>query len=207
VRYWIKLGMLCLMSLLCAVVSVEAGQPKRHETPESPLELTVSGPHFIHEGQKLPFTVQLRNRSAAPVLIADKNASIYFQLTWVITDMSGRELRQVPLLYCPVGGFGWRGPETLRMKDSDLTILQPGEKLEFAYDDVSAFYLFPRRGNYQLKFSYSFLPPAPLRTSQSFLYGVQVTYDLTNLSDEKFESLSRASAQGAVSKPYLLVLN
>ena len=197
------------LSLLFALPSFPAPRSKK-QLQEPTIELKVSGPHFIHQGQKLAFKVQLRNRSSTPILIAARDAAFYFQMTWTISDSSGRELRRVPMIICPVGGFGWNGPETLHMKDSDLTVLPPGDKLEFAYDDISDSYLFPGSGRYQVTFAYTFVPPPPERDGPGplgGLGGVPVTYDLHALSQEMFESLGRASTLAAVSDPFLLILN
>src|SRR5260370_4231496 len=104
--------------LLAFTLPSFAAPRSRKRLQESPLELKVSGPHFIHQGQKLTFKVELRNRSDLPILLPAPNAALYFQVNWTIADTSGRDMHRAPIFYCPVVEFGWTGPETLHMKGS-----------------------------------------------------------------------------------------
>src|SRR5258708_5278880 len=127
---------LCLSVILALVAPASA---RRHKEPpvQGPLELRISGPSLIRESQKLKFKAVLTNRSLAPIFLPSRDAQSAsgLTLTWTISDSSGRELplQQPDGFYCPVGGPGWDNGGTHSMKDSDVTILQPGEKIEFAF--------------------------------------------------------------------------
>jgi hypothetical protein len=172
------------------------------------LELKVSGSHFLRDGQKLKLKVELRNRSSAPILVPASDALMYFQVDWTVNDTSGRQLSMVPLLYCPVGAPGWDGkPVVIHGKDSDLVLLLPGEKLEFTYDDVTSFYIFPGRGQYKVQFAYTFYPPGPERQTTRHVGNHDEIYDMNGLSDGKFELLRQASPQVIGAEPFLLILD
>jgi len=207
VRRNIVTFLLPVIVLALALTGPTAAAPRtKQQFDLVPLELKLFGPHFIREGQNLKFTAQLINRSSAPVLVPSSDAVMYFTMWWTISDISGRPLKQMPMFYCPVGGFGWYGPETLRMRDSDLVELRPGEKQEFTYDDISESYIFPGRGQYVVNFFYSSTLPVAERESHGSIGTVSVTYDLSGLSAEKFASLKRTPLRSAASGPFVIEL-
>jgi hypothetical protein len=122
----------------------------------SPIELTISGPRLIQRGDTLKFKVTLRNRSDKPVAV--RPPVLYGEETrfvWRITDTDGRLLP--PHVYdgprqfiCPVTG---------PVMDFMITVLQPGEKMDYPFaGDPSDSYLFPRNGFYRVTLSYILAP-------------------------------------------------
>jgi len=178
----------------------------RESQPPAPLEVKLVGPGFIREGQKLHFKAVLVNRLSAPLVLAAPDSGLDFDLRWTINDSSGRQLPQklMLLLYCPVGGPGWYHNLTRRLKDSDLMVLKPGATLEFERDDISESYVFPRRGRYEVAFSYAYVPPQVGdnngRTEDSF----GQKYELGDLSQETLDAIKRARPVVAESKAVLL---
>jgi hypothetical protein len=185
---------------------VHAAPPHKQPTPQTPLELKIVGPGFIRQGEEVKYEAILINRSSEPIVLASQEARLDFILTWTISDSSGRPLPQTPLLYCPVGGKGWYKDLTRRMKDSDIVVLKPGGKIEFSFDDISAFYLFPGRGRYQVTFAYSYTPPAFEGNAGSPVDGFDAKYDLAGLSPSTLENLRHAVPLGVTSKPAIMIL-
>ena len=142
------------MALLVAlsVPAYSPGRPQDASTAAPSIELTISGPRLIHGGQTLKFNVTLTNRSGKP--LAFRPPFGYYdttQFSWRITDTGGRLLPPhvydgPPVFICPL-----TGPVTDRL----ITILQPGEKMEFPYaGDPSDDYVFHGKGFYRVTLTY-----------------------------------------------------
>jgi hypothetical protein len=185
---------------------------RRHKEvpPQGPLELKIYGPSLIRESQKLKFNAVLTNLSQAPIFLPSGyvQSSCCASLTWRITDTSGREL---PLdlhegVACPVGGPGWDNGGTHTLNDSDVRILQPGEKLEFSFDDISGSYIFQRGARNRVTFTYSYIPP---RYDEHGGGPVDLSghpYDLSSLSPANLEALKHASRLDLVSNPVIVTV-
>src|SRR5580704_5394369 len=183
-----------LALLMGLAMPLHAAPPHKQPSPQAPLELKIIGPSFIHEGEAVKYKAALINRSSGPILVASRDSRLDFELAWTIRDSSGRELPRARFngSVCPVGGKGWDQNLTRRMRDADLTILQPGEMLEFRFDDISDSYLFPSRGRYQVTFVYTYVPPQFEGRVGTPVDGFDAKYDLTDLSGSTLEALRHA---------------
>lgn len=201
---------------LAAFVLPSFAAPPRTPQPQlpaqSPLELIVRGPQSINHLWTLPFKVQLRNRSSVPILVPAQVPNPFFSISWTISAPPGVDNidgdPSAPVIYCPVTGFASNGDTTYHVRDSQLTILQPGDKLEFDLADVSKAenfsYRFPARGKYTVIFTYvSALPPAQ-QGGKGWVEFVLATYDLSGLSAEKMAALKQASNYTVTSEPFVM---
>jgi hypothetical protein len=134
----------------------------------SPIQVTISGPRYIRLGDDLKFKVTLTNRSDKPIAVR----SPFFyddetRFTWRITDFGGRLLP--PHLYDSPKGFFC--PVTGPVMDFMVTVLQPGEKMDYAFaGDPSNSFAFPGKGFYKVTLSYVLAPThyvtiSPIRPS------------------------------------------
>lgn len=170
--------------------------------PAQSLKLTIVGPGAIHRGQKVKVKAVLTNTSSAPVVVASRDASLDFDLSWIITDPDGVQLGGEPFIgfFCPVGGPGWNKNLVRRLQDSDLTLLEPGDKIEFVVSyDISADYFLASHGSYWVFASYTYVPPR-LDGGAGFerdRFGQK--YDLTDLSPETLAMLKHAATVNASS--------
>lgn len=173
----------------------------------APLALTIIGPHSVHRGQKLKFKAVLTNRSSAPITLASREASLDFDLTWTISDSSWHELprKVVHGFACPVGGKRWSDKPVRRLKNSDLTLLQPGDKLEFVFEDVSVDYVFPGHGSYQVTASYTYVPPGLEGRDGVERDRFGQRYDLSELSPLTLDMLKHAATLSATSRWTLIL--
>jgi hypothetical protein len=185
---------------------VRAMPPRKQPTPQAPLELRISGPSFIREGQAVKYKAVLINRSSEPIVLASPDSPLDFILNWTIIDTSGRVLPSRPFLFCPVGGKGWYSDLKRRMKDSDIRLLQPSEKLEFSFDDISGSYLFPGHGRYQVTFVYSYVPPQFEGHPGTPVDGFDAKYDLSDLSPATLRALRLSVPITVSSKPSPMIL-
>jgi len=185
---------------------VRAIPPRKQSTPQPPLELRINGPSFIREGQAVKYKAVLINRSSEPVVLASPDSRLDFNLNSTITDPSGRPLSPKPFFFCPVGGKGWYSDLKRHMKDSDIKVLQPGEKLEFSFDDISDSYLFPGHGRYQVTFVYSYIPPQFEGHPGTPVDGFDAKYDLSDLSPTTIQALRQSVPITVSSKPSLMIL-
>jgi hypothetical protein len=199
---------LWVLLLLVLTVAAHSTTAQQRPRPADPLELKVIAPSLIHEGYRVPVRVTLTNRSGASIFLASRDSPLDFELTWTISDSSGRELprKQFQGFACPVGGKGWYKNLTRRMKDSDIAILQPGEALQFQFDDISDSYLFPGPGRYQVTFTYSYAPPQFEGRAGSLVDRFDAKYDLSELSPSTLEALRYAAPIFVLSNPVTLVL-
>ena len=197
-----------LALMMGLAMPVHSAPPHKQPTPQAPLELKIIGPGFIHEGAAVKYKAVLINRSSGPILLASRDSRLDFDITWTISDSTGRELPRAPFkgIICPVGGKGWYQNLTRRMKDSDLTILQPGETLEFRFDDISDSYLFPGHGRYQVTFVYTYVPPQFEGRAGTPVDGFDAKYDLTDLSPSTLEALRRAVPISVASNAAAMIL-
>lgn len=92
--------------ILSPGIQVGAVPPRKQPTPQPPLELRISGPGFIREGQAVKYKAVLINRSAEPIVLASADSRLDFNLSWTISDPYGRPLSTRPFFYCPVGDKG-----------------------------------------------------------------------------------------------------
>jgi hypothetical protein len=192
--------------LLGLGTQVRATPPRKQPMPQPPLELRISGPGFIHDGQAVKYKAMLINRSSEPVVLASPDSRLDFNLNWTITDPSGRPLSSRPFFYCPVGGKGWYSDLKRNLKDSDIRVLQPGEKLEFSFDDISDSYLFPGYGRYQVICVYSYVPPQFEGHPGTPVDGFDAKYDLSDLSPKTLQALRLSVPITVSSKPSLMIL-
>jgi hypothetical protein len=197
-----------LALLMGLTIPLHSAPPHKQPTLQGPLELKVIGPGFIHEGEAVKYKAVLINRSSGPIILASRDSRLDFDITWAISDLSGRELPRAPFkgIICPVGGKGWYQNLTRRMKDSDLTILQPGESLEFRFDDISDSYLFPGHGRYQVAFVYTYVPPQFEGRAGTQLDGFNAKYDLSDLSPSTLEALRHAIPISVASNTAAMIL-
>jgi hypothetical protein len=98
-----------------------------------------------------------------------------------------------------VGGPGWDNGGTHSLKDSDVTILHPGEKVEFSFDDISGAYIFQRGGRHLITLAYAYAPPRFESTTGVTMDGLGHPYDLADLSPENSEALKHATWINVVS--------
>jgi hypothetical protein len=194
--------------LLAMTIPVYSASPQKQPRPQDPLELKIIGPRLIHEGQNVKFKIVLTNRSLTPIVLASRDSRLDFDLTWTISDSSGRELprKQFKGLICPVGGKGWYKNQTRRMSNSDVTVLQPGEALEFHLEDVTGSYVFPSRGRYQAVFAYNYVPPKLEGRPGRHVDEFDQRYDLTDLSSSILEDLRHAVPISVSSSPVAMIL-
>lgn len=154
---------LAAFSLACPARS----QYRSTQVPQSasPVELTISGPRLIHRGDALKFQVTLTNRSAAPIAW---RIPLFLETTgfiWRITDTGGRLLP--PYVY--TGPVEYVCGLTSPPSDRDIFILQPQEKMEYAFaGDPSDSFSFPGKGFYRVSLKYvlaptTFVAEAPYR--------------------------------------------
>jgi hypothetical protein len=197
-----------LALLMGLTMPLHSAPPDKRPTPQGPLELKIVGPGFIHKGETVKYKAVLINRSSGPIIIASRDSRLDFDITWTISDLSGRELPRAPFkgIICPVGGKGWYQNLTRRMRDADLTILQPGEMLEFRFDDISDSYLFPGHGRYQVTFVYSYVPPQFEGRAGTPVDGFDAKYDLSDLSPLTLETLRHAVPISVASNPATMIL-
>ncbi len=147
---------------LLIALSVPAYAPGQSKTPAlvvTPIELRISGPRLIHLGDRLKFTATLTNRSDKPLAL---RFPFFFtdetQFNWRITNAGGRILPPhiydgPPIYVCPV-----TGPLT----DSMITVLQPGEKMDYDYlGDPSDDFAFTGKGFYRVTLTYILAPISP----------------------------------------------
>jgi hypothetical protein len=182
-----------------------ASPPAKQAPAQGPLEMKIFGPGFIYTGQKIKYRVVLTNRSSEDIVLASQDARLDFNVNWSISDLWGRELPQMAMLICPVGGKGWFKNLVRHMKDSDVTTLKPGEKFEFVFDNVSDNYIFPGSGKYQLAFSYSYIPPQFEGHDGSPVDNFDAKYDVSDLSAATLENLRRSVPIFAGAKAMLIV--
>lgn len=173
----------------------------------APLKLTLVGQRSVHRGQKLKFKAVLTNNSSAPIILASRDASLDFELSWTINDSTWHELprKVVQGFACPVGGKRWSDTRVRRLKDSDLTLLQPGDKLEFVSDDISATYILPSQGSYQVTAIYTYVPPRIEGGDGLERDRFGQKYDLRDLSPQTLEMLKHAATVGATSTSTLII--
>lgn len=198
-----------MMRLVWAVVSLAFLVPvtlSADSNPAASLKLTIIGPRSVHSGQKVKFKAVLTNNSSAPFVLALRDASLDFALKWTITDSYGFEPRKPFMGFaCPVGGPGWYHNLVRRLQDSDLTLLRPGDKLEFVSYDISADYVLAGRGSYQVTASYSYVPPRIDANGGVERDRFGQKYDLTDLSPQTLEILKHAATVNATSTLTLVV--
>jgi len=141
-----------------------SGQTPKSLSAASPLELQISGPRLIHRGQTLKFNVTLTNRSDKPVAFRFPfEFDDETRFAWRITDTGGRLLPPPvytgpPIFVCPV-----TGPVT----DSAITVLQPGEKMEYPNaGDPSDQFAFPGKGFYRVTLTYVLVPTSYIEVAR-----------------------------------------
>jgi hypothetical protein len=197
-----------LALMMGLAMPLHAAPPRKQPTPQAPLELKIIGPSFIHEGEAVKYKAVLINRSSGAIILASRDSRLDFELAWTIRDSSGRELLRAPFkgIICPVGGKGWYQNLTRRMRDADLTILQPAETLEFRFDDISDSYLFPGHGRYQVTFVYTYMPPQFEGRAGTPVDGFDAKYDLTDLGPSTLEALRHAFPISVASNPATMIL-
>ena len=175
--------------------------------PAASLKLTIVGPRAIHRGQNIKFKAVLTNSSLVPVVLPSRDTSLDFDLRWTITDPDGVQLLGEPFIVfaCPVGDPGWNKDLARRLQDSDLLVLQPGDKLEFVSADISADSILARRGSYQVFATYDFVPPRIDGGDGAKRDSFGQRYDLTSLSPDTLEMLKHAATVRATSTFTLVV--
>lgn len=183
---------------------------RKKEKVRSPLELKISGPAFVRDGQKLKFKAVLTNRSMSPVVLAPPNSHLGFGLTWKITDPEGRELKPPQMIICPVTGI--EPGAKFRLEDDDVRILQPGEKIEYEDQDIRNSYAFPESGQYEVVAYYFFASPQSQLSAdgntieaKAFL-NQSVSFDLSFLSPQKGDALRHAVDLGVSSNRWSMQL-
>lgn len=125
-------------------------QTKTASPATSPVEMTISGPHYIRRGDALNFKVTLTNRSDKPVAVAPLMFGGGASAIWRVTDFGGRLLP--PHLYDQLRGYC---PVTGPVMGYMLTVLQPGASMDFSSaGDPSDEFAFPGKGVYKVTLTF-----------------------------------------------------
>lgn len=179
-------------------------------SPETALELVITGPKSVRRGQGMRFDSALINHSAAPIVINAPNPALvrlhgYFELTWSATEASRGMVMPRQIGICPVGGPGFAHPGNWVVHDDQVTVLQPGQRYELDYrDDPSDYLQLSRRGHYLLTKSYRFEPPH--FSDEVSVNGAKLpnTVDGSALSSAKRALLKSALPSQLTSKPWAI---
>lgn len=176
-----------------------AGQPD--------LELRISGPKFIHRGDRVDFKATLINRSSVAVLIgpAERSRELAFSSWWDATDISGASVGQESIGYCPVDGADYS--RKWRLTDESIHVLKPGESAEvpLTFSDPRDPLKFRRKGKYQLTLHYYFNPPGREPDTKDGKL-VLTNYETSALSRASVKALREAMGFSLVSDPFTIVL-
>jgi hypothetical protein len=141
------------------------------KAPRPRIELVIHGPKSFTDGTA-PFTATLINRSKIPLTFVPPKQDWYdeFWAIWSVSDASGRELSHEPKSFVWCDGVAFHAqtiPEpgvflSLKPKliqESELIVLQPGEKLEFCrFGSPAQFFRMKQSGEYKVTLQYKFDP-------------------------------------------------
>ena len=195
------MAVLAMAGLLLFTAPGTAAPKKAKVRP--PLELRISGTSFFRYGEPLKFKAVVTNRSSAPIVIVPT-----YDLTWTILDSAGRELKQDACMICPITGIesGAKFP----LKDDDVRLLQPGEKMEMEESNIGLCYSFAGRGSYQVVAGVVFDAPEFTENGDAIVKRMEfdkaVLLDLRSLSTTKREALKHAVALAASSNRWIIHL-
>lgn len=146
----IAVGLLFSMAVPCPAPShAQSSAPNA-----SPIELRITGPHLIHLGDNLKFTVTLKNRTNKTIALRFPHSFLDdTQFDWRVTD-SGRRLLPQHVYdtrgWCPIVG-----PVT----DREITTLEPGQSTQTdVAGDPSDFFFFTGKGFYRVTLRFTMMP-------------------------------------------------
>lgn len=146
-----------------------------------PVELKISGPGIIQEGEEVRFKVVVISRSPDPIIISDRGSgNMWSSFSWHVVDAEGEGVPTAPIDPKKILVDDMGGP----LNDREVHVLEPGQKLVYkrASDPtVSACYptldkmecmqkrVFPGKGTYRIWLHYQFSPNGEADYTDTFI--------------------------------------